>query len=58
MNAFLVVILTLACAWLVWLSANGLTLLVLIRRWLIIRRIHKNLGVPWKAARRIAEGRY
>jgi hypothetical protein len=54
-NILLALLMT-ACVWLIWLDWRGISPRAFLRRWLLVRRVHKNLGVSWKAARRIVNG--
>jgi hypothetical protein len=56
MARLLLIALFAACIVFVWLDAHGISPSFLLRRWHLIWRVHKNLGLPWRAARRIVVG--
>jgi hypothetical protein len=57
MNLFLVCLLVAACGGFIWADVRGISLVRLVRRALIARRIRKNLGYRWKTAWRLIGGR-
>jgi hypothetical protein len=56
MTILTTILLAAACTALVWLDARGVSLAFFLRRWHLIHQVHKNLGLPWRAARRIVAG--
>ncbi|MDR1063038.1 MAG: hypothetical protein LBL48_03775 [Azoarcus sp.] len=56
MTKLILAILAGACAALLWFDARGISPSFLLRRWCLIWRVHKSLGLPWRAARRIVVG--